>query len=209
MIGSKPPASHGSVLVSGDNSGNIVNVNAENLIYNAPLAGKVARELPSFLSKVIRSFSEQSLDQYAVGARRELPAEVLLKIAYNKLPSTHPILLDYRQHILVLDNCYRGVEQQNDDARYLVRRKARYAYYSQLCQACEKASVVATKQSEYARDNSAMLITCVVADLFDQCKTSNDIAVEQETAHLAISLIVADALVECFVLESPVDVVAA
>ena len=209
----KPPhtsASDGSIAVSGDNQGSIVNLKAEDGgTVNFVMENRVARELPSFLSEVIVLFSQQSLSQYSLGQRRELPPEVIEKVSYNNLPVNHQILIDYRRHGLILERSYHGVEQRNDDARYLVRRKATISYKEQLANACKAASVADDMQCSYARKNAATLLAAVVCDLLNEYKLSKALMVEQETAHLAISLVVADAVVECEVLERPSDAITA
>jgi len=210
MIKPSTSASDGSVSVSGDNSGNILNVNAgDGATFNFQLESRIARELPSFLSAVIVLFSQQSLAEYSLGSRRTLPPEVIQKVAYNNFPESHQILVDYRRHSLVLERSYHGVEQQNDDARYLVRRKAAVAYQSQLASACKAASIPLPMHGAYARNNAVTLISAVIDELLQEYKSSKTIMVEQETAHLAISLVVADAVVECEVLERPTDAVTA
>jgi hypothetical protein len=210
MTGSKASASSGSVSLTGDNLGNIVNLNvAAGANVNLQLERKIAGELPSFLSNVIVLFAQETLSQYGTGGRRELPPEVVTKIAYNNLASNHPIIADYRRYSIVLENCYQGVEQQNDDVRYLVRRKAAFVYHNQLSSACQKASVAPATQSEFARSHAVSLIAAVIAELLEQYKASKAVMVEQETAHLAVSLVVFDAIIECDVLERPVDVIAA
>ena len=203
-------ASSGSVAVAGDNQGSILNVNAaDGGTVNVHIESQVARELPSFLSDVIVLFSHQSLSAYGLGPRRDLPPEALLKVKYNNLPLDHPVLVDYRRHGLILERCYQGVEQQNDDARYLVIRKAAFAYKNQLTVACTAASIPTEMHATYARANAASLIAAVIAELIEEYKSSKAIMVAQETAHLAISLVIADAIVECEVLERPSDVATA
>jgi hypothetical protein len=71
----------GSTAVGGDNTGQVLNVNArEGSTVNLQFEHKVARELPSFLGAVIVLFSKQSLSEYGRGERRPMPAEVLEKV---------------------------------------------------------------------------------------------------------------------------------
>jgi len=204
MIRPKVSAEDGSVAIGGDNSAPIINVAAsDGSTVNVNVERQIARELPSFLANVIVLFSQQSLSKYGVGARRELPPEVVKKVEYNNLPNDHHVLRDYRRHCLVLEMAYRGAEQQNDDSRYLVRRRAAIAYQSKLDTTSKSASIPITEKSTFARNNATMLVEAVIDQLLLDYKSSKAILVEQETAHLAISLVVADAVVECEVLERP------
>jgi hypothetical protein len=57
----------------------------------------------------------------------------------------------------------------------------------------------------YVKANAATLVDLVVQRLLGDYKFSEGAKVQLETAHLAISLIVADAVIECEVLERPPD----
>jgi hypothetical protein len=209
MIGGpKVSADGNSTAVGGDNSGVIVN-NAGGTL-NLNFTPDVARQLPSFLAQVITFFSQQSLAEYDAGPRRELPPEAILKVEYNNLPSTHPVLTDYRSYSLVLETAYHGVEQQNADAHRLVRRKAGVVYKSQLQAACTAASIPNDNQATFATQHAAALIEGVINQLLNEyAQSKTSVHVESEIAHLAISLIVADAIVECDVLERPLHAASA
>ena len=60
-----------------------------------------------------------------------------------------------------------------------------------------------TEKGVFARAHAAMLVDAVTEQLLQDYASSKAIKVEQETAHLAVSLIVADAVIECEVLERP------
>jgi hypothetical protein len=202
MIDPKVSSTDGSTAIGGDNTGPVVNVNTgEGSIVSVQVEHRVARELPSFLGDVIVLFSKQSLSEYGRGARRPLPGEVKEKVKYNNLPEDHYVLTDYYRHGLVLERAYRGVEQQNADARYLVRRKAGIVYEMQLAVACKQASVPTDQKIAFVTENAAMLVDAVVEQLLKDYVSSKAIKVEEEAAHLAVSLIVADAVIECEVLE--------
>lgn len=196
-------ASTGSVAVSGDNLGSIVNVNAQTLIVER----QIARELPSYLSKVVARFSED-LSEYDSGPKRSLPPEVSVKLDYNDFPRTHHLISDYAKYVNVLEATYRGIEQRNDDARRLVRRRAAVAYTERLHQLCTAHGVKQAQAHNFARLNAVTLVMAVVAALMADFSAGSAAHVMQETAHLAVCLIVADAVIECDVLERPADAVA-
>ncbi len=202
-LGASAEASTRSVAVSGDNLGSIVNVNAHTLVVER----QIARELPSYLSKVVAQFSED-LSEYDSGPKRSLPPEVSVKLDYNDFPRTHHIIIDYTKYVNVLEATYRGIEQRNDDARRLVRRRAAVAYADQLHQLCTAHGVKQAKSHDLAKLNAVNLVMAVVAALMADCSAGSATNVMQETAHLAVCLIVADAVIECDVLERPADAVA-
>lgn len=197
-------ASTGSVAVAGDNLGSILNVNAQSVTI---VERQIARELPSYLSKVVARFSED-LSEYNSGPKRSLPPEVSVKLAYNDFPPAHHIITDYSKYSNILEATYRGVEQRNDDARRLVRRRAAVAYADQLNKLCTAHSVKHAQAHDFARSHAVPLVMAVVAALFADSSAGSAAHVMHETAHLAVCLIVADAVIECEVLERPVDAVA-
>ncbi|MBB6243723.1 hypothetical protein [Rhodanobacter sp. MP1X3] len=197
-------ASTGSVAVAGANYGSINNVNAQSVIL---VERQIARELPSYLSNVVARFSED-LSAYNTGPQRSLPPEVSVKLAYNDFPPAHYIITDYSKYSNVLEATYRGVEQRNDDARRLVRRRAAVAYTEQLHKLCAAHGIKHAQAHDFARSHAVPLVIEVVAALLADFSTGGAAHVMQETAHLAVCLIVADAVIECEVLERPVDALA-
>ena len=196
-------ASTGSVAVAGDNCGSILNVNAHNVIFER----QIALDLPSYLSRVVSRFSED-LEEYNSGLKRLLPPEVDIKLAYYDFPLAHHIITDYAKYINLLEATYSGVEQRNDDARRLVRRRAAVAYSAQLDKLCATHSVKHAQAHDLARDHAVPLVMAVVATLLADFSAGSTAHVIQEIAHLAVCLIVADAVIECEVLERPADAVA-
>lgn len=196
-------ASAGSVAVTGDNHGSIFNITAQTLIVER----QIARELPSYLSKVVARFSED-LSEYNSGPKRALPPEVNVKLAYNDFPPAHHLITDYSKYLNILEATYRGVEQSNDDARRLVRRRAAVAYTDQLHKLCIAHSIKHAQAHDFARLNAVTLVMGVVAALMADFPSGGTVHVMHETAHLAVCLIVADAVIECEVLERPADALA-
>ena len=156
---------------------------------------------------MVARFSED-LSEYDSGPKRSLPPEVSVKLDYNDFPRTHLIITDYAMYVNVLEATYRGIEQRNDDARRLVRRRAAVAYTERLHQLCTDHGVNHAQAHDFARLNAVTLVMSVVATLMVDASAGSAAHVMQETAHLAVCLIVADAVIECDVLERPADVVA-
>lgn len=204
MIGPKASAKDGSTAVGGDNTGTIANINVGNgSTVDVHLDAEVARKLPSHLGALIALLARQG--GFAVGAAqtRQLPPEVTEKLRHNQLPTRHPIIRDWTRHSLSLERAYHGVEQQNADARYLVRQRAGAVYEEELLRAAEAAKIPEDKLSDYVRQNAVTLVKAVTDRLLDDYRASKAGAVEEEIARLAVSLVVADAVVECEVLEKP------
>jgi len=196
----------GSTAVGGDNSGTITNFTAgDGSILEFHLEAEVARKLPSLLGAVIAQFACESDLAIASARPRQLPPEVVDKLHYNHLPTRHPIIRDWTRHSLALERAYLGVEQQKADARYLVRQRAGAVYEEELLKAALLDKVPDSGLSDFARQSAVTLVNAVTDRLLvDFCKSKSGPEPE-EIARLAVSLVVADAAVECEVLEKPVN----
>jgi hypothetical protein len=204
MSGPKVTSSDGSTAIGGDVNAPVVNANlAPGAQLNLRIEQETTRELPSYLGAIIASFAKQALSEYAVGPRREVTKEVTEKLQYNSLSSEHRLIADYSRYSIVLEQAYLGAEQYNADARYLVRRKAGFVYQDSVRSACKRDSISLAGKLEYVRVNADDLLSAVVVQMMEDYKRSTNVKVEEEHAHLAVSLIVADAIIECEVLEKP------
>ncbi|MDD3183531.1 MAG: hypothetical protein PHD48_12125 [Alphaproteobacteria bacterium] len=204
-------ASEHSVAVGEGNNAPIVNVHSAPFSrVSVSLEQKINKELPSFLAKIITSFSEQNLTGYGDTQNRDLPPEVEEKIRFNNISRDDYLIADWTRYSHILERVYKGVEQQNADARFLVRRKAKTTYQSELSTACNKKSVPFSQKTSYATQNASALVESTIQQMMQHyASTSGGISVEEEIAHLAVSLVVADAVVECDVLERPTNAVTA
>jgi hypothetical protein len=200
MSNHKTSASAGSTAVGGDVSGSITNIVTGDGA-TITFAPTTFTGLPSMLGAVINVFAQESLSNYGKGAKRELTDEVTHKIEHNYLTAEHRVIAEYLRFESVLHQAYLGAEQYNNDARFLVRRKAGVIYDEVLSAACD--TVKPEEKLKYVRQHADRLVKAVIARLLEDYKNSKDANVYEETSHLAISLIVADAIVECEVLERP------
>lgn len=204
MISSKATASDGSTAVNGDNSGTIANVNVgDGSTVDIHLEAEVARKLPSHLGALIAQLASRGALTAVSSQSRPLPPEVADKLRYNQLPTRHPIIRDWTRHSLALERAYHGVEQQNADARYLVRQRAGAVYEEELLKVAQVSDIPEAELSQFARQNAVGLVQAVTERLLVDYRASKAGLVEEEIARLAVSLVVADAVVECEVLEKP------
>lgn len=201
-------ADHGSVAVGRDNNGLLINA-APNSQVSVYVEHRMQRELPSYLSNVLVAFSGDLMN-YGAEAKRELRPEITEKLTYNDFPIRHQIIRDFTMYSGSLEAAYRGLEQRNGDARRMVRRRAGSIYQDALLNLCESKGVHHSQAHEIAREHAVQLVRIVIDALKNEsAATSLALGVMKETADLAISLIVADAIVECEVLERPHDASAA
>ncbi len=204
MIGPRASANGGSAAVNGDNSGSITTITVgDGSNVDLHLEAEVARRLPSHLGALIAQIATESGLAAASTQIRQLPPEVTDKLLYNQLPTRHPIMRDWIRHSLALERAYHGVEQQNADARYLVRQRAGAVYEEELLRAAQVFKIEEIRLSDFARQNAVMLVSAVTNRLLEDYRASKAGLVEEEIARLAVSLVVADAVVECEVLEKP------
>lgn len=209
MASNNVTAKGGSIGVGGDNNGDILNISAEkNAVVNVNVQRAVERRLPSLLGKLIVVFAEERLSDYADQRPQEVPPEVDEKLKFNDI-SDHRLVREYIKYVAVLEKAYKGAEQRNSDARVLVRRKAGVAYTDILDSHCTAESIPTEQRKAYARKHSASLVAQVIDALLKGYGASASGEIEEEIAHLAVSLVVAEAIFDCEVLERPTNAAAA
>ena len=132
-----------------------------------------------------------------------LRVRCLQRLAYNDFPPSHHIITDYSKYLNLLEATYRGIEQRNDDGRRLVRRRAAIAYGDQVHKLCTANGIKHPQAHDFARQHAVSLVKAVVKVLMADFAAGSTAQVMHETADLAVCLIVADAVIECEVLERP------
>ena len=204
MIGPKASAKGGSTSVGGDNCGNITNINVgDGSLVSLRVEAEVERNLPSHLGALISLFAREGGLQASAAKNLKLAPEVTDKLRYNNLPDRHPIIQVWLRHSQALERAYLGVEQQNPDARYLVKLRAGTVYGEELLKGAKLAGILADGLVNFARQNAVNLVTAVSDRLFIEYTSALAEPVAAEVARLAVSLVVADAVIECEVLEKP------
>jgi hypothetical protein len=107
-------------------------------------------------------FAEQSLSEYGGALRHELTVEIVDKLQHNQLSTSHYLIADYLRYSSVLEQVFRGVEQENADARRLVRRRVSVAYSAVLEKSCEEQGVKEELHATHVRQNAISLVKAVI-----------------------------------------------
>lgn len=201
----KDPSNVGSTSIAGDNTGTVTNVHIEpgSQVELNLATQTTTSKLPSFLGKLIVYFAQQQINDYGATDARTLGPEIIEKFEFNNLPTDDDRVIEYTRYISILENSYKGIEQRNADVRFLVRRKAKHTYKMALSKFLEESNTPIADQSAFVRSNSSTLISNTVNTLLKDYKNSEEVNVEEELAHLAVSLIVIDATAACDLLERP------
>lgn len=203
VIGKKIIAKNGSIAVEGDVDGDIYNVSLGDHSTLHLSVGHALQVLPSYLAEMIVAISEERISEYGEGHRRGLPPEVRIKLEYNNFDISCRLLRDYTTYSHILEKAYSGAQLRNPDVRRLVRRRSGVIYSDILDRECESNGVQHDAKDAYAASNSHALVQSVVRTLILEYAKNCTAHVKEETVHLAVSLIVADAIVECEVLQRP------
>lgn len=202
MIGKKISAEDGSVAVGGNNNGDIVNVKIESGgVLHLHSGVSAERSLATYLGEVIAVVAQQSLSEYGHSFQRDVSNEVQDKLDFNHITLEDRIVQSYRRYYFMLDRAYKGVEQTNNDARVLVRLRAGSIYDTELTKACKEAGVDGSGRIAFSRKNAHLLMNAVKAQLVRDFNSMRTTPIEPTWVDLAVSLLVADAVAECDVLE--------
>jgi hypothetical protein len=208
MIGKKISAETGSVAIGGDNNGQIFNLESgANLHIHSSV--ETERSLGSYLGTVISVIAQQRLSEYGHKYNRKVTVEVQDKLDFNQITLDDRLIQNYRKYYFLLDRAYKGVEQSNNDVRVLVRIRAGSIYNTELTSACKAENILPSKRVEYSRNNAHILIEAVKTQMIEDIKASQAMAIDPTWIDLAISLLVADAVAECDVLERAPNAIAA
>lgn len=208
MIGKKVSAENNSIAVGGNNTGMLINVGpGGNLYLNAP--PETGRKLGTLLGTIISVIAQQSLSEYGHSYQRTVPPEVQDKLDFNHITVEDRLIGIYRKYYFMLDRAYQGVEQTNNDARVLVRLRAGSIYSAELTKACAEKDIPCDERIEYSRTHAHALIESVKKQLVQDVFGPDSASVDPAQLDLAISLVVADAVAECDVLEKAQNVTAA
>lgn len=208
MIGKQVSADAGSTAIGGDNNGNIINVGSGATVH-VHNSVDVERSLGTYLGTVISVIAQQRLSEYGHSYQRNVTTEVQDKLDFNYITLDDRLIQIYRKYYFLLDRAYKGVEQSNNDVRVLVRLRAGSIYSSELTNACKAAGIPPSQRVDYSRANAHGLIEAVKQQMIKDVQSSQAAIVDPTWIDLALSLLVADAVAECDVLERAPNVAAA
>ena len=199
MILKRVTAEDNSVAVGGDNVGTIIN--APGATFQLQFTIATERSLSTYLGKIINVIADQQLSVYGHAYQRNVTAEVQDKLDFNYITLSDHLIRTYTKYFFILDKAYKGVEQSNNDVRVLVRFSAGSIYSRVLTSACDEAGILANQRIEYSRNHAHPLIEAVKKQMIEDVKNSHAAEIDPTWIDLAVSLLIADAVVECDVLE--------
>lgn len=200
-------ADDSSIALGGDNSGIVLNAPNSTIVFNSPIA--IERTLSTHLGTVISVIAEQQLSEYGSGIKREITSEVKDKLEFNYIDLDDQLFRKYTTYYHLLDKAYKGVEQSNADVRFLVLLSAGSIYSRVLTESCTLNNIAPQNRIQHSRDHAHQLIEAVKAQLIQDVHRSQASDIDPAIVDLAVSLLVADAVAECEVLEKARDVTSA
>lgn len=128
-----------------------------------------------------------------------LPAEIEAKIQHNNVCKSRYIIETYKLNTIDLTNVYDALEQEKPGRKEKLLFVIRDCYEKQLS-AVAKGGDVAI---EAIQENSDVILDNILNDLRHKVLESSNLNAENEDVDIAIRLILADAFIECRVLENP------
>lgn len=128
-----------------------------------------------------------------------LPAEVEAKIQYNNVCKSRYIIETYKLNTIDLTNVYDALEQEKPGRKEKLLFVIRNCYERQLSTVAQGGVVAITAIQE----NSDNILDNILIDLRQKVLESSNLNADNEDVDIAIRLILADAFIECRVLENP------
>ena len=158
-------------------------------------------KVTSLIADVVNSLSNISFPSPNVNDKIKLPLEVEEKIKLNNLKSCRFIIEEYRHFFSKLDSIYADLTNFKISAKEKVLHRLRNAYIEELGNYlnnnCSKLDVVKANA-----DNIFMGIKNKIKDIV--IFSSNNESSEEEI-DIAINIVLADAFVNCQIMESEVE----
>lgn len=197
MIGGQSTADNGSVAVNGPNQGTIYN------IQGLHLPAEKQQLMSKYLGVMVAQISLHQLSEYECGPGEELGPEVADKLQHNYLSNNDPIVRLYSKYYRLLMKAYAGAEQVAADTRFLIKNRAGSIYSDELAKLCAERSIPGSARREFARDHAYLIIERVKQRMIDEHLPSNEVDRDIAVVDMAASLLVADAIAVCAVLDKP------
>lgn len=170
-----------------------VNINHGPHIHGSmPRNKSVIADIVNFLSALPRP--ENVLFDSAI-----LPSGVAKKIQHNNLVRCRYIIETYKINTIDLENAYSTLEQERPGRKQKLLDIIHLCYKQQLGQLIVDDII----DIETIRKNADAILENIVETLRAKVLESSNLNADNEDVDLAVNLIVADAFIQCLVLENP------
>ncbi len=128
-----------------------------------------------------------------------LPAEVVSKIQYNNVKRCRYIIDTYKSNTIDLNNIYNILEQERPGRKQKLLHIIHNCYKQQLGILSKDGTV----DIAIIQEHSDSILENITTTLRTKVLESSNLNAENEDVEIAVNLIVADAFIECLVLENP------
>jgi hypothetical protein len=151
----------------------------------------------SAIAEVVNAISKIDLeDENNLGKIKEIP-EIEAKIRHNNITKYLYLINDYGLYGKILEGIYETLEQEKPGKKGKLLRVISDFYKA------EKGILTQTNDLDIIRDNADLIIENIITKLDDKILKSSNLDAENEDVHSAIQIIVADAFIQCKILEDP------
>lgn len=161
-------------------------------VVNTPRNKSVIADVVNALS----AFSPPNSDSLETAV---LPAGVRAKLEYNNVKRCQYIIEGYKNSISDLANIYETLEQERPGRKQKLLHIIRICYETQLGVFVQKN----TFTIDLVREHSDTILENIINDLRKRVIESSNLEADNEDVDIAIRIIVADAFIECRILENP------
>lgn len=168
--------------------------------------GKGSNPSPSVLGIVINGIVKLNVETIEVEDENLVPYEVQDKIRHNDLVNYKHLIEDYGVYQNSLDRVYKAIEEYLPTVRYKIKRLINTKYKMIKNQLIAAHAQSAGSEIEILRRNSDGIISSIIKYLTEELHKSSTLeeGTYREDINTAIEIIVADAFVNCHILENPI-----
>lgn len=153
----------------------------------------------SVIAEVVNLLSALPQSEQTVFDSASLPAGVAEKIQHNSVAKCRYIIETYKSNTIDLENVYNTLEQERPGRKQKLLNRINFCYKQQLGQLVTGNNL----DIQVIRQNSDTILENIVGILREKILESSNLNADNEDVDLAVNLIVADAFIQCLVLENP------
>ena len=151
----------------------------------------------SIIAEVVNAISKIDLgDKANLGKIKKLP-EIDEKIGHNNITTYKYLINEYSFYGKILEGIYETLEEQNPGKKGTLLGRI-FEFYK-----AEKRNLTQTDNIDVIRENADSIIENIIKKLDAEILKSSNLESYNEEIYSAIQIIVADAFIQCKILEDP------
>jgi hypothetical protein len=153
----------------------------------------------SCIAEVVNILSSQNIEINHAEDSTLLPADIEEKIQYNNIQKSRAIIEMFKPNIADLERAYKTLEEVRSNAKEKILNIINLKYEEEISLGFENYN----EKLKYIQNNSDNIFETIVKKLENMVYRSSNFEADQEDAEIAVKVILADAFINCLIMEKP------